>query len=442
MYYYTQMIGDALDPPTIKATADFFGIGLIDSDVYYPGGANWYQNQNNFYRQVRNFILDITDMPLNFGHCLHWQVAQATSLQNIVFNMRQGGGEANGQQGIFMDNGSGGWMSDLVFNGGGIGAFFGNQQFTARNLTFNNCETAVYMNWDWLWAFKSLTVNNCKVGIDMTQGGGTVQTVGSLLITDSYFNNVDQAIMTTWSSNSTPVAGGTLVLDNVDFTTSTIAVSYPNRTVILPGGQKVQSFLQGRAYTAFEAAKQFGNLTCYVPQATSGRIQQVVDPPPKPSVLLTPSGTFYERAKPQYEHVPVASFISAKDNGLKGDGVTDDTAAMQALFDKVTRDQVIYFDHGAYVISDTIRVPTHIKMTGEMWPLIMINGASSSFNDLNNPKPAFRVGNPGDLGAVEMSDIVFETMGPAPGAIMMEWNLAGESQGAAGKSSAFLCFRD
>ena len=38
---------------------------------------------------------------------IHWQVAQATSLQNIVFNMVVGGGTANKQQGIFMDNGSG-----------------------------------------------------------------------------------------------------------------------------------------------------------------------------------------------------------------------------------------------------------------------------------------------------------------------------------------------
>jgi glucan 1,3-beta-glucosidase len=53
-------------------------------------------------------------------------------------------------QGIFMDNGSGGFMTDLTFNGGKFGAFFGNQQFTTRNLTFNNCQTAVFMNWNWV----------------------------------------------------------------------------------------------------------------------------------------------------------------------------------------------------------------------------------------------------------------------------------------------------
>lgn len=107
MYYYTSVIGDPLDMPTVKGSSNFFGIGLFDSDVYYPGGASWYANQNNFYRQIRNFILDLTIMPSNVRNAgIHWQVAQATQLQNIVFNMKPPGG-GNQQQGIFMDNGSG-----------------------------------------------------------------------------------------------------------------------------------------------------------------------------------------------------------------------------------------------------------------------------------------------------------------------------------------------
>lgn len=38
---------------------------MIDCDPYIPGGngANWYINQNQFFRQIRNFILDMNDMP-------------------------------------------------------------------------------------------------------------------------------------------------------------------------------------------------------------------------------------------------------------------------------------------------------------------------------------------------------------------------------------------
>jgi len=54
---------------------------------------------------------------------IHWQVSQACSLQNLVFNMPQAtsGGDKVTHVGIFMENGSGGFVSDLTFNGGNIG---------------------------------------------------------------------------------------------------------------------------------------------------------------------------------------------------------------------------------------------------------------------------------------------------------------------------------
>ena len=52
----------------------------------------------SFFRAVRNFVIDLTATSSGTG--IHWQVAQASSLINIVFNM----GNTN-SQGIFMDNG-------------------------------------------------------------------------------------------------------------------------------------------------------------------------------------------------------------------------------------------------------------------------------------------------------------------------------------------------
>jgi glucan 1,3-beta-glucosidase len=68
-YYYTQFIGDAITIPIIKARSNFQGIAVIDSDPYIPngGGANWYTNQNNFFRQIRNFVIDLTSLPMSTG---------------------------------------------------------------------------------------------------------------------------------------------------------------------------------------------------------------------------------------------------------------------------------------------------------------------------------------------------------------------------------------
>jgi hypothetical protein len=418
-FYYTQLVGDAVSPPTLKASAAFAGMAVIDADPYDSTGKNWWTNQNNFFRQVRNFVIDLTAMPVEVGAGIHWQVAQATSLQNIVFNMRTDGGEANKQQGIFMDNGSGGFMVDLTFNGGNYGAFFGNQQFTTRNLTFNNCKTAIFMNWNWAWTFQDVTINNCGVGIDMANGGTESQTVGSVLVLDSQFVNTPIGIKTAYDPTS-PQTNGTLILDNVDMTGTTQAVfNDATDTTILAGNQKVGFFAQGRTYSGAGGA-------------AGKAVQAPQDAVKKPDVLLdATTGKVFTRSKPQYENVPVGNFVSVKANGAKGDGKTDDTDAIQAIFDKATADQVVYFDHGAYIITKTVKVPKSIRITGEVLPLILAGG-DSTFKDQANPQPVFQVGQPGDKGEVEMSDLIFGTAGPQPGAIMMEWNIAGSTPGAAG----------
>ena len=411
-YYYTQLIGDAVSPPTLKASASFAGMAVIDSDPYEADGSNWFTNQNNFFRQVRNFVIDLTSMPQTAGAGIHWQVAQATSLQNIVFNMIQG--SASRQVGIFMDNGSGGFMSDLTFNGGNYGAFFGNQQFTTRNLVFNNCNTAIFMNWNWGWTLQGVTVNNCGMALNMANVP-TAQTVGSVVLLDSKITGTPIGITTAFTKDtaSSPTTGGTLVIDNVDFTGCGVAVQSNSGSTILAGGSIVRLWGQGRKYAS----------------NSGSRIQQTLSGPAKPGSLLNSAGAYVTRSKPQYENLSAGSIISVKNFGAKGDGSTDDTAAIQNAMNSVTSGQVLYFDHGAYIVTSTINVPANIKITGEIWQLIMASG--NFFSNVNAPKPVFAVGTSGQSGAVEMSDLIFETKGPAPGAIMMQWNIA-SAPGASG----------
>lgn len=59
---------------------------------------------NVFWRQVRNFIIDLTAIPASSSATgIHWPTAQATSLQNIVFKMSQASGTQH--QGIFIESG-------------------------------------------------------------------------------------------------------------------------------------------------------------------------------------------------------------------------------------------------------------------------------------------------------------------------------------------------
>jgi glucan 1,3-beta-glucosidase len=413
-YYYTHMVGDLNDIPTIKSSADFEGMAVIDANPY-NGENNWFTNQNNFFRQIRNFKIDVTDQPMTAGTGIHWQVAQATSLQNIEFFMIEDESEENAQQGIFMENGSGGFMTDLVFHGGKYGAFFGSQQFTARNLEFNNCNTAIYQIWNWVWNYHGLTIKNCGIGLDLTSGE-TSQTVGTVIIQDSTFSDTPVGVATIYDTQQTGT-NGTLILDNVDFSSGVEAAVRNTGTKedILEGGSVVASFVQGRSYTG----------------SNGEVVQGIQDAPTKPAALLDSDGKFVVRSKPQYADVPASKFISVHKNGAKGDGKADDTEAIQTTLDNLAEDEIAYFPHGAYIITDTIVVPSNAKLVGEIWPLLMAGG-DTNFQDQTSPKVMLQMGKPGDVGNIEMSDFMIETKGPQPGAILMEWNLESESKGSAG----------
>ncbi|KAG2185732.1 hypothetical protein INT43_002167 [Umbelopsis isabellina] len=411
-YYYTQMIGDALSPPTLLAAANFSGIGLIDADPYGSNGYNWFVNQGNFYRQIRNFIIDLTQTPATASTTgIHWQVAQATSLTNIVFQMSTASNTAH--QGVWMENGSGGFMSDLVFNGGKYGLWVGNQQFTSRNLTINNAQTAIYMNWNWGWTFKTLNINGCQTGLDMTAGGATNQGVGSVLIQDAVISNTPVGVLSDTSATSQTKTSGTLLLDNVKL--SNVATAVKNGatggTILAgtTGSTTVTSWGQGTLYTSTSGTGAFnqGNL----PSA-----------PSKPSVLLGTQG-FFERPRPQYEHYPVSSFYDVKSaGGAKGDGSTDDTAAIQAALNNYAGCKIIFFPAGEYVVTSTITVPAGSRIVGEAWSTILAGG-TKTWQSTSSLAPVFKVGNAGDSGTAEISDLIFSTQGPQPGAVLVEWNI-------------------
>lgn len=88
-------------------------------------------HQNNFFKSIRHFVIDLTHTSATSGATgIHWQVAQATTLVDIVVNMSTDA--STNHQGIYMENGSGGYMNGLIMNGGQYGINVGNQQFTGK----------------------------------------------------------------------------------------------------------------------------------------------------------------------------------------------------------------------------------------------------------------------------------------------------------------------
>ncbi|KAF9885051.1 hypothetical protein FE257_000782 [Aspergillus nanangensis] len=421
-YYYTQFVGNPNALPTLKAAPAFAGIAVISANVYIPGasGAEWYVPQSNFYRQVRNFIIDISACPTftpdGFAPTgIHWQVGQATSIENIQFVMSQADGTTH--VGIFMENGSGGYLGDLTFTGGAIGMWCGSQQFTSRNLKFRNCIQAIEMIWDWGWTWHGLDILLCQIGINVTALTSATaehnQGVAAVAILDSVFTNVPIAVLTSGKTE--------IMMENVQLNNAPIAVGFSGGPTVVQGGDVlIDNYGYGNNYIQNGATLTGTFLRgAYSPSAKAAA-----------SSSLRSSSGWFSRSKPQYQNVGIGGFVDIRAAGAAGNGETDDTAVINSVLASAAGGSIVYFPHGTYMVSDTISVPPGTKIVGEVWSEIM--GFGDKFADISNPRVMIRVGTSGQTGNVEISDMLFTVQGATAGAILMEWNLAQASQGSAG----------
>lgn len=244
----------------------------------------------------------------------------------------------------------------------------------------------------------------------MTNGGTSAQLVGSVIVIDSSFTNTPVGISTSRNANSKPNTGGSLALENVIFTNVPVAVKGPTSTSLAgtTGTMTLSTgWVQGNVYSPTGPSKALSPVSSFI----------------RPSTLQRGGSRYYARSKPQYENILSSGFSSVRAGGAKGDGVTDDTAAIQAVINSATSaGKIVYFDSGIYKVTTSINIPPGAKVVGEAYPTIM--AAGSFFSNIKNPVPVVRVGlATGQTGVVEWSDMIVSTQGACAGAILIQWNL-------------------
>ncbi|KAI1371648.1 glycoside hydrolase family 55 protein [Hypoxylon crocopeplum] len=408
MPFGTQVIGDANNRPTLKASKNFIGLGVLSTDEYTGGETGpdgndqeYYINTANFYRQIRNVIIDVTlTRDAQKVSCLHYQVAQATSTQNVELVAAPG----SSQTGIYAENGSGGQISDVVFRGGAAGIYGGNQQFTAQRLTFDGCTTGVQVIWDWGWMWKSVTMTNVDVGFKLVSDDGSGN-IGSVSIIDSSFSNIGTAAIVISPPSSETASGSTgVVLENVALSGVPATVQDTDGKTLLDGSTPViGQWALGPTYEGSTDARSF---------TTGERVGNYR----RHSTLVDSDGMYFERPKPQYEDRSVGDFVHVKDFGAA------------ALYS--SQGKILFVDAGSYILTSTVTIPQGSKIVGETWSQLVASG--SYFEDASNPKVLLKVGNAGEVGDIEMQDLIFTNRGPTAGLILVEWNIQAANPGSAG----------
>lgn len=112
MYIYTQLVGNPLDMPVIKADRSFTGAYLLDG---FPAPVNSTMVTTIvFYMQLRNFKFDTRALdPRSTVACINWPTAQAVTLSNTHLIMTPG----SMHQGIAMNGKNGGGGGSATYMG-------------------------------------------------------------------------------------------------------------------------------------------------------------------------------------------------------------------------------------------------------------------------------------------------------------------------------------
>ncbi|KAJ4288747.1 hypothetical protein N0V88_007281 [Collariella sp. IMI 366227] len=416
-FYYTQLIGNPGCPPVLKATANFEGRWLLDTNPYQSSGSLAWGATNVFWRQVHNFVIDLTgtnSSALIAG--IHWPSSQSTSLSNIEFKLSEASGTQH--QGLFIEEGSGGYIGDLTFHGGAQAMTIGNQQFTMRNIKISKAKTAIQQLWSWGWTYQGVSIDSCEVGFDFTAASEGSLGVGSITILDSEIKNTPIGIAYGSEGATKPPVANNFVFENVRLDNVPAAIKSPAGTVLAgsTGASVIAAWGRGHKYTPSSSG----------PTKFEGTIPANT----RPASLLSGSA-YYTRSRPQYEDLPASEFLSARDAGAKGDGTTDDTAALNKLFaTAASSNKVVFLDAGMYVVTSTLLIPANSRIFGEAFPVLLSSGPF--FASASSPKPLVQVGTPGSQGRIEWSNTILSTRGAQPGAILLEYNLASPASSPSG----------
>ncbi|KAI2468269.1 glycoside hydrolase family 55 protein [Annulohypoxylon bovei var. microspora] len=405
------LMGDPIDPPTIKATSNFSGDFMIYAKDPSQGSTT------NFYVGMKNVILDSTDYDKDTNLTLvDWSVSQACQLANVRFNMPY---DSTGHIGIAMpEGGSALIMEDLYFHGGVVGLKLDNQQYHLKSLTFDGCTTGISVQHMFIGHCQGCKFTLCGIGVDTASPRDGVENLGTFIITDSTADNTGALVNTAAINGSF----NSIVLENVQVdeqsVSSTVTVS---GEVVLKGSVKQgETWVLGNAYTPNTSDEE--NFQKGTTLSTS-----------RAASLVDDSGSFYRLPPPTYEEYGVEQFINVKEVPsyvVAGDGKADDTASLQAIINEYAGCKILFFPYGVYLVEDTLVFPPGSRVFGEAWSTISATG--SRFINPGAPIPMIKVGEAGDVGVAQFSDLIFTVEDVLPGCTLLEVNMAGENPGDVG----------
>ncbi len=285
-------------------------------------------NSATFYSSMSN--IDIEIGAGNQGAAaVRFRVAQHGFLSHMDFRL------GSGFAGVYQ---AGNVMEDVHFHGGRYGIVSEKTspawQFTLVDATFDGQREAAIREHEAGLTMVNVAIRNTPVGIRIDEGYGD-----SLWAKNLRLENVSRAGLLIGSEKSVFTQIG---LDDAVATNVPTLVRFADAARTITG--------KGRAYrvTSFSHGVKVRGLETVGATATDVRIAALAGVPPAPAPAIR-------------ELPPVAQWTNVRSLGVRGDGRTDDTAAIQRAIDS---HRVLYFPTGFYMVADTLKLRPDTVLLG------------------------------------------------------------------------------
>ncbi|EGO54821.1 hypothetical protein NEUTE1DRAFT_49160 [Neurospora tetrasperma FGSC 2508] len=410
----TILMGDATDvrtmaspmqaePPVIKASSNFSGNQTLISGQDPATGIS---GELSFAVSLKNLILDTTNIPGDQAFtALWWGVAQGAQLQNVKIRMAPAiGGE--GHSGIRLGRGSTLGISDVRIEYGQNGIWYnGHQQAVFKSIYFFQNAVGMFIDGGATISIVNPTFDGCGLGVYHVAGNPWIG-----LIDATSINSGTTLKTTDWPNY---LVENLRVIDGK----SENAVEGPGDFVL--------------AAKPYIAQLSYANTVGHDPIYGPIEAAQLNRPS---SLAPGPDGRYAYLPAPNDAELSVRDFLNVKDplqNGghlVFGDNTRDESSTLNAILGLAARqNKIAYFPFGKYRVDSTLFVPSGSRIVGEAWATI--TGYGPFFTDSAHPQPIIKVGNPGDVGTAHIQDMRFTVSDVLPGAIILQFNLAGAQPG-------------
>jgi hypothetical protein len=284
-------------------------------------------NSGTFYSSMSNIDIEIGEgNPAAAG--VRFRMAQHAFLRHMDFRL------GSAFAGVYQ---AGNIMEDVHFHGGRYGIVTEKTspawQFTLVDSTFDGQRDAAIREHEVDLTLVNVGIKNTPVGIEIDRGYSD-----SLWGKNVRFENVSKAGVVISAENSVFTQVG---FDNATATNTPVFARFRDSGKTVPGkgrDYRVASFTHGLTLPALGQMGEYKTSADIKPLAAKA--------PAKPALRALPS---------------MGEWTNVKTLGVKGDGSTDDTAALQKAIDT---HRVLYLPVGFYMVSDTLKLRPDTVLIG------------------------------------------------------------------------------